>query len=91
MTETGPRHVTRATYSVDFGSFFSFRSPELIGRGEVEIFPTEPILELRARTNALISRPAKRILTSSEIRNLRGSGRIIEFIGIKGKIATQQF
>lgn len=79
MTETGPRHVTRATYSVDFGSFFSFRSPELIGRGEVEIFPTEPILELRARTNALISRPAKRILTSSEIRNLRGSGRIIEF------------
>jgi rhomboid protease GluP len=71
--------MTRATYSVDFGSFFSFRSLELIGRGEVEIHPTEPILELRARTNALHPRPAQRVFTSSEIKNLRGSDRVIEF------------
>jgi rhomboid protease GluP len=79
MAETGPRRMTRATYSVDFGSFFSFRSLELIGRGEVEIYPTEPILELRGRSNGVFRRPARRVFTSSEIKNLRGSGRILEF------------
>ncbi len=79
MNDSGPRHVKPATYSVDFGSFFSFRSMELIGRGEVEIHPTEPILELRGKTNAVFPRQTQRVFTSSEIKNLRGGARSIEF------------
>lgn len=79
MPESAPRHISPGTYSVDFGSFFSLRGQELIGRGELEIFPMEPILELRGRRNGLFPRAMRRVFASSDIRNLRGNGCILEF------------
>ncbi len=79
MNDSDPRRFTRARYDVDFGRFLSLRGQELIGRGELQLFPTEPILELRGRANGVFSRKAGRVFASSEIRNVRGNGRNLAF------------
>lgn len=79
MNESEHRPFVHARYDVDFGSFFSLRGQSLIGRGELQLFPTEPILALRGKVNSVFSRKVERLFTSSEIRNVRGNGNVLEF------------
>ena len=87
MNESEPRRFTRARFDVDFGSFFSLRGQDLVGRGELQLFPTEPILELRGKANGVFPRKAERLFTSSEIRNVRSDGRILAFDAIDSSSA----